>query len=107
MAEAGAQRQFIYKLEATRLEMLTVGPTPDEMRIVEEHSNYLKDLAEKGVVTLAGRTLNNEATTFGIVILSAADEAAAHAIMNRDPFVRNGLMRATLFPFRIAYAATR
>ncbi len=107
MPDAAAGQHFVYRLEPTRIEMLTVGPTPDEMRIVGQHSNYLKDLAEKGVVTLAGRTLNDDVTTFGIVILCTGDKTAAQAVMERDPFVRSGLMRATLFPFGVAYMAAK
>ena len=67
--------------------------------------SYLEGLAAQGVVMLAGRTTNNDDTTVGIVIVSAPDEAAAREIMKSDPFVKNKLMSATLFPFRIAYKA--
>ena len=52
---------------------------------------------------LAGRTTNNDETTVGVVIVHAADQAAAQGIMERDPFVKSGLMSATLFPFGVAY----
>jgi len=48
---------------------------------------------------------NNDETTAGIAILNAPDEAAAQVIMESEPFVKSGLMNATLFPFRIAYKA--
>jgi uncharacterized protein len=98
-------RQFIYFLRPKRLEMLTKGPTAEEARVLSEHGNYLEGLAAKAVVMLAGRTINNDETTVGIVIVNAQDEAAAQALMENDPFVRSGLMSATLFPFRIAYKA--
>jgi uncharacterized protein YciI len=96
---------FIYVIRAKRFEMLRSGPTAEEARILQEHSDYLKDLADKGVVVLAGRTLNNDETTFGIAIVEAVDEAAARAVMENDPFVKSGLMNATFFPFRIAFTA--
>ena len=92
-------------LRPKRLEMLTKGPTAEETRVLTEHGNYLEGLAAKRIVTLAGRTTNNDETTAGIAILNAPDEAAAQVIMESDPFVKSGLMNATLFPFRIAYKA--
>ena len=97
--------QYLYKIQPTRLEMLTQGPTPEEATIVAQHFAYLKDLTEQGVVVLAGRTLNNDASTFGIVILNAESEAFARNIMNNDPAVKNGVMRAELYPYRIAVMA--
>jgi uncharacterized protein YciI len=96
-------RQFIYFLRPRRLEMLTEGPTAEETRLQTEHGNYLERLAARGVVSLAGRTTNNDESTVGIVIVNAADEAAAREIMEHDPFVENSIMNVMLFPFRVAY----
>ena len=82
--------------------MLRTGPTQEESAVVEEHFNYLKDLTRKGVVILVGRTLTTDESTFGIAILRAESEEAARDIMNNDPAVKKGVMRATLFPFRVA-----
>jgi uncharacterized protein YciI len=94
--------QWIYVLKVTRLEMLTEAPMPEEERIVSQHFTYLKELTDKGVIILMGRTQNNDKTTFGIAIFEAADEKAARAIMENDPAVRAGVMRATLYPYKIA-----
>jgi uncharacterized protein YciI len=99
--------QFLYRLQVTRLEMLRGGPTPEEARVVGAHLDYLKKLAEEGVVILAGRTQTNDDTTFGIVILNAADEATAWAVMDNDPAVKGSVMHATLFPFRVAVQAIK
>ena len=56
----------------------------------------------QGVVILMGRTQNDDETTFGIVIFEAGDETAARAVMENDPAVREGVMAATLYPYRIA-----
>ena len=95
-------KQFLYKLQPTRLEMLTSGPTAEEEQVVSEHFNYLKRYCDQGVVVLAGRTLNNDEKTFGIAILTVDSEKGAHSIMADDPAVKRGVMRAELFPFRIA-----
>jgi len=99
---ADAAQHFIYVLRLTRLEMLLSGPTAEEARTLGAHFNYLKDLTAKDVVILAGRTLNNDASTFGIVIVKAADAAAARAVMENDPFVKDGVARAELLPFHLA-----
>jgi uncharacterized protein YciI len=94
--------QFLYRIRPTRPEMLSEGPTPQESEVVEAHFVYLKDLAARGVVHLAGRTLTTDENSFGIVIFRAENEDAARTIMNRDPAVQNGVMRSELFPYRIA-----
>jgi uncharacterized protein YciI len=85
--------------------MLTEGPTERESEITSQHFAYLKELVEKGVVILAGRTLNANENTFGITILNAETEEIAREIMNNDPAVREGVMNAELFTYRIALIA--
>jgi uncharacterized protein YciI len=94
--------QWIYVLKVTRLEMLTEGSTPEEDEIVGRHFAYLKDLTEQGVMILMGRTQNNDESTFGIAIFEAEDEDAARTIMENDPAVAGGVMRATLYPYKVA-----
>jgi uncharacterized protein YciI len=94
--------QWIYVLKPIRLEMLTEGSTPEEDEIVSRHFAYLSDLTGKGVMILMGRTQNNDESTFGIAIFEAEDEAAARAIMENDPAVKNGVMTATLYPYKVA-----
>jgi uncharacterized protein YciI len=85
--------------------MLSDGPTPEEERIVGDHYSYLKELTDQGVVILAGRTLNNDESSFGIIIFRADSEEAARRIVADDPAVRGGVMRAELYPYRIALMA--
>lgn len=94
--------QFLYRIQPSRPEMLSSGPTPEEERIIGEHFQYLQDLTRRGTVVLAGRTLNTDPTSFGIVIFEAVDETEARQIMEGDPAVREGVMHATLFPYRVA-----
>ena len=82
--------------------MLTAGPTAHEESIVGEHFQYLKRLAASGVVLMAGRTLNNDERTFGMIVFSASSKKEAAEIMRNDPAVRHGVMRAELFPYRVA-----
>ena len=94
--------QFIYVIQPTRPEMLSSGATLDEERIVSEHFAYLKELTGQGVVILAGRTLTTDENNFGIVIFKADSEKHAKQIVAADPVVRQGVMRAELYPYRVA-----
>ena len=96
------REQFIYTLKVARLGQLTEGPTAEEQAIVGRHFAYLQDLTEKGVAILVGRTQTAGADTLGIVIFQAASEVEAREIMANDPAVKNGVMTAKLFPFRIS-----
>jgi uncharacterized protein YciI len=94
--------QFLYRIQPTRPAMLSDGAAPDEERIVAEHFAYLKELTEAGIVIHAGRTLNTDESSFGIVIFRATSEEEARKVMENDPAVQQAMMRAQLFPYRIA-----
>jgi uncharacterized protein YciI len=94
--------QWLYYLQPARLGMVTEGATPEEAETVSRHFAYLKDLIEKGVMLIVGRTQNKDENTFGIAIFEAEDEAAARQIMANDPAVLAGVMRATLYPYKVA-----
>lgn len=94
--------QWLYLLTPSRIGMVTEGPTPEESETVSRHFAYLTELTEKGVMILVGRTQNNDENTFGIAIFEAEDESAARRIMENDPAVIGGVMRAVLYPYKIA-----
>lgn len=98
--------QWLYQLKPSRLGMLTEA-TPEETETVSRHFAYLQDLTQKGVMILMGRTLNNDESAFGICIFEAEDESAARMIMEADPAVRAGVMRAVLYPYKIALMRSR
>jgi uncharacterized protein len=98
--------QYLYRIVPARLAMLTDGATLQEADAVTRHFAYLQELVQKGHVILAGRTLTPDEECFGIVIFRAASEAEALQIMRNDPAVREGVMVAQLFPYRIALIAT-
>jgi uncharacterized protein YciI len=94
--------QYLYRIQPTRAAMLSEGATEYESAKTSEHFSYLKELVEQGVVILAGRTLNTDPSSFGIVVFNADSDAAAQAIVDADPAVVGGVMRAALFPYRVA-----
>jgi uncharacterized protein YciI len=77
-------------------------PTADEARITGEHFAYLQRLRDDGIVLLAGRTQTAEFASFGIIIFRAMDDDAARRGVDSDPAVVNRVMRAELYPYRIA-----
>jgi uncharacterized protein YciI len=96
---------YLYTIHPSRPEMLTHGPTSEEEEIIAQHFTHLKQLTEQGVVVLAGRTLNTDESSFGIVILQADSEEAARTLMDSDPAVNRQVVRAALYPYRIALMA--
>ncbi len=94
--------QYIYRIQPTRRDMLATGPTEREQEIISSHFDYLKNLCDLGRLVLAGRTLTTSEQGFGIAILNVNSEESAREIMANDPAVKLGVMRAELFPFRVA-----
>jgi uncharacterized protein len=94
--------QWLYVLKPTRLGMVTEGPTDEEAATVSRHFAHLQELAEKGVMILVGRTQNADENTIGLAIFEAEDETAATNIMLSDPAIIEGVMTATLYPYKIA-----
>lgn len=92
---------YIYVIRPTRLDMLVTGLTPQEDEIITRHSDYLAELSRQGTVIFYGRTLTTDEKTFGLVVYSAASAQEAQRIMDADPAVRLGVMRAEYFPFRV------
>ena len=94
--------QFLYRITPTRLGMVTEGPTDAEEAILTRHFNYLKSLTDQGTVLLFGRTQNADETAFGIAIFQAESKDEAHSIMNNDPAIKEGIMHAELYPYKVA-----
>ncbi|MBL1217871.1 MAG: hypothetical protein D8M59_10295 [Planctomycetes bacterium] len=94
--------QYLYRVQPTRTEMLSEGPTEDEAAIVQAHFEYLQRLTRDGIVLMAARTLTTDSDSFGIVIFEADSVDAARSLMNGDPAVHEGVMSAELFPCRVA-----
>ena len=94
--------QFLYVLKLIPRLLDEAAWTEKENAIIGRHFNYLQGLLAEGRLILAGRTLNMDDTTMGLVIFEADSEDEAHRLMNDDPAVREGIMTATVFPYRVA-----
>src|SRR5262245_36396888 len=100
--ESMEKLQFIYVLKLIpRLLDLTCW-TEEEKKVVQVHFERLQALQKEGKVILAGRTLNMDPTGFGIAILEVDSEEEARQLMEQDPTVKEGMMTAQLFPYRVA-----
>jgi uncharacterized protein YciI len=97
-----AAMQWLMILRMTRPEMLTEGPTADEMSHIQAHFAYWKQLTEEGTAFLVGRTQTNDPETIGLAIFQAQDEDAAQAIAKADPAVVNGVFAMELRPYGVA-----
>lgn len=72
-------------------------------QIVSSHFDYLKRLTEARQVILAGRTDTSVENPdgFGIAVFEATDDEEAERIMQNDPAVKQGVMKAILYPFSL------
>lgn len=96
------KEQYLYTLKLIPSLLDESNWTERENGIVEEHFERLKSLMAEGKLILAGRTLNVDPSGFGIVILEVESEKEARGLMKSDPAVREGIMTAELFPYRVA-----
>lgn len=96
------KKQFLYQLRLIPALWEETNWTEKENAIVQLHFDALKELQQQGTLILAGRTLKDDPTDFGIVILEVDSEEEAYELMESDPAVKEGIMEASLFPYRVA-----
>ncbi|MBS4174673.1 YciI family protein [Bacillus sp. FJAT-49736] len=96
------QKQFIYTLKLIPELIDPKNWTDKENQIVGNHFTRLKELLNQGKLVLAGRTQTMDEDTFGIVILQVESEEEATLLMNDDPAVKEGVMTAEMFPYKVA-----
>lgn len=91
--------QWIYFLHPRR-ENFAATMTEAEAEVFARHFEHLKGLLAQGVLVLAGPTLGRLNT--GLAIFEAADEAAARALMESDPAIREGVVDGELREMRVS-----
>ena len=97
-------KHWLYRLRLVDPGKLSSGFTESDMATMGRHRSYIAGLTSAGTCILAGRTDAGE-QTFGVMVFAAADKSSAHAVMQGDPAVAEGLMTAELFPFFLAFLA--
>jgi uncharacterized protein YciI len=93
---------YIYRVQPTRLEMLSTGPSDEEVQAVADHFAYLQRLASQGQLFMAGRSLLADDRAFGIAVFAAASAQDAQAVLDNDPAVVRGVMRGEVYAFEVA-----
>jgi len=97
------KKQFIYVLKLIPRLLNEKNWTEQDGLIVERHFRRLQRLHKEGTVILAGRTLNeSDPSQFGVVILEVKSEEEARMIMENDDAVKEKIMTAQVFPFKVA-----
>jgi uncharacterized protein YciI len=71
--------------------------SPEQVSILRQHGERLKQLQISGVVVTGGRTETPNPIAFAVV--AAEDEPAAKAIMEGDPAVKAGILKGVVEPF--------
>lgn len=90
---------FVYQIRATRPGFDHEGPNSDEAGVMAAHFEYLKQHFEEGKVVLVGPCLD---FAYGLAILETETEEEARRIMENDPAVVQGVMRAEFHPFKLS-----
>ena len=101
-AQKQEPKQFVYVLKLTPRLLDEKNWTEQDNRIVGRHFRRLQRLHKEGRVLMAGRTLNSDPSQFGVVVFEAASEEEAREFMEADDAVKEKVMTAQLFPFRVA-----
>lgn len=96
------KKQFIYVLKLIPPLLKEENWTEKEQEIVGRHFKKLQGLLKEGKLILAGKTDGLDEKTFGIVILEVDSEKEAKLIMESDPAVAEGIMKAELYPYTVA-----
>ncbi len=107
MAVDAETNQYIYHFRATRAEFRAdpESMSSQEVAAAERHYAYLESATDRGQVLLAGRSLDNEGPA--VVIFEAESPGSAQRFMEDDPFVAEGVMTASLHPFRAAFVRAK
>lgn len=98
------KKAFVCIIRATRPGFITEEPYPEEMAIMGEHFEYLKELLAAGKLVLAGPALDR---SFGLSIFLADTEEEAREMAENDPSFKKGIMSYTLHPYHLSLLVGR
>jgi uncharacterized protein YciI len=96
------KQQFIIVLKLIPRLLDEKNWTERENQIVAQHFRKLQQLLKEGKLILAGRTLTTDPKQMGIIILEVDSGEEARQIMENDDAVKEKVMTAELFPFKVA-----
>lgn len=99
------KKQFLYVLKPIPRLLVEDNWTEVEEKIIERHFLELQKRLADGKLILAGKTDGLDKKTIGLVIIEVDTEEEAIDMMNNDPAVKEGIMTAEIFPYRVALMA--
>jgi uncharacterized protein YndB with AHSA1/START domain/uncharacterized protein YciI len=103
--EADPKNGWLYTFVALKREDLLATLTDEEKQQFSDHAGYVKDRCKEGTVVFAGPCTDMKGPA--CVILDVRTEAEARALMENDPAVKHGLMKANLHPVRLSFLRWR
>ncbi|MBN9659062.1 MAG: hypothetical protein J0H49_12835 [Acidobacteria bacterium] len=98
-AQPPATRQFLLQVEPVREDFALNNATAEEMPVLQAHGAYLRGLLAAGKLVSAGQAFHPR-RLFGLIVVEAPDAAAAQAILDADPAVKNKVFRGEVIPYR-------
>lgn len=96
------KQQFVIVLKLTPRLLEEKNWTEQDNQIVGRHFVKLQQLLKEGKLILAGRTLTMDPKQMGIIIVEVDSEEEARQVMENDDAVKEKIMTAELFPFKVA-----
>jgi uncharacterized protein YndB with AHSA1/START domain/uncharacterized protein YciI len=100
-----AKNGWLYTFVALKRDDLLQTLTEEEKQQFGAHAQYISDRCKEGTVVFAGPCTDMKGPA--CVVLDARTEAQARALMDNDPAVKNGLMKAELHPVRLSFVRWR
>ncbi|MFM9958724.1 MAG: SRPBCC domain-containing protein [Phycisphaerales bacterium] len=79
--------------------------TDEEKKQFGAHAAYVRDLALAGTVVFAGPSTDMKGPA--VIVMDVRTEAEARELMENDPAVKNGLMKAKLHPVALSFVRWR
>lgn len=95
------QNYFIYVVKPIERLLDKSKWTEKDKIATSAHLDYMEYLNSTGKLVLAGKTLNEDTSSFGMVILKVDTEKQAIEIMENDPPVKAGILEAELLPYEV------
>jgi uncharacterized protein YciI len=100
-AAPSAPQPFLYAVEFKTGSSWDAAKPPGEQAHFRDHSANLKKLRDQGSLVLGARYSDK-----GLIVLQAASEDEAHAMIRQDPSVQARVFAYELHPFNVFYGGT-
>ncbi len=100
-AAATAPAGLLFAVEIKTGPAWDTAKPPQDQAHFREHSAHLRRLRDQGALVMGARCGDK-----GLVVLRAASESEAHALIKDDPSIQAGLFKVELHEFRVFYSGT-